>query len=181
TFLAVPESELARFCEVYGRYSTPFWMNTRPETVTEKSVKALVAVGLDRVSVGVECGNEDYRRRHLNRHHSNAVIEQAFDILHAQGIATTANIMIGLPDETPELIRESMALVRKIKPTSVGLAVFQPYKGTRLYQYALEKGYVDAAKWVRSTCYTPNMKNPFLTDNELMDALYSFSETTGKS
>ena len=67
TFLGMSKRELDQFCEVYSDIKLPFWMQTRPETVTEENISKLSKVGLHRISFGVEHGNEEFRARILDR------------------------------------------------------------------------------------------------------------------
>ena len=41
TFLAMSHKEWDEFKELYMDYKTPFWMNTRAETITPKKSKIL--------------------------------------------------------------------------------------------------------------------------------------------
>ena len=54
TFLAMSEKEFDEFCEMYSEFNLPFFMNTRPETVTARRAKKLKEVGCHRVNIGVE-------------------------------------------------------------------------------------------------------------------------------
>ncbi len=175
TFLAMKDDYFDRFIRMYGKFKVPFWMNTRPETISEDRIMRLKEVGLERVSVGVECGNESYRRERLNRKHSNALLIKVFEILRKYDLKTSANVMIGLPDETRELIFDSIRLVKLLKASGLGLAIYQPYKGTALYNHVIEKGYYDPAKIADTTCYTPSIFNPNLSNKEIMKFLYIFN------
>jgi radical SAM superfamily enzyme YgiQ (UPF0313 family) len=172
------KSQLDEFIEVYGRYKVPFWMNTRPETITEYAIRSLKKVGLERMSVGVECGNEGYRSKYLNRNYSNACLVEVFKILHEYDIKVTANVMIGLPDETESMIFDSIELIQKLSPTitSVGLAIFQPYKGTKLYRYCVKNGYCQSSRILNTTCYSNNLKNPYLSNEQLQKLFLNFNK-----
>ena len=71
TFLAMNRKEFDEFCEMYSDIKLPFWMQTRPETVTDYNMKKLKEVGLHRISFGIEHGNEKFRREILDRRWSN--------------------------------------------------------------------------------------------------------------
>jgi len=175
TFLTMQASYLDAFVDMYNKYRIPFWMNTRPETIKDEYIKKLKDIGLERMSIGVECGNEKYRKAILNRRYSNAFLEKAFGICRKYDIKVTANVMIGLPEETREMIFESIRLMRALKPTSLGLCIFQPFKGTRLYQYSVNKKYCDPSNIISTTVYTPNMANNKLPSEELIKLLYTFN------
>ena len=58
-------------------------MQTRPETITDYNIKKLSEVGLDRISFGVEHGNEEFRAKILDRRWKNKDIIEKLKI-HAQ-------------------------------------------------------------------------------------------------
>jgi anaerobic magnesium-protoporphyrin IX monomethyl ester cyclase len=175
TFLAMKSSYFYEFIEMYKKYKVPFWMSTRPETVREENIKMLSEVGCERMSIGVECGSEDYRKRMLRRNYSNEMVISAFEIANKYGIKSTANIMIGLPDETREMIFESIELVRKIFPVSLGLCIYNPYKGSELYNYCIEHGYHDPEKILNQSAFTPALSNQPVSQDALVKLLYTFN------
>ncbi len=65
TFLSWNDREFDEFCEMYADIRLPFWMQTRPETITEYKVKRLAEIGLHRISFGLEHGNEAFRKKLL--------------------------------------------------------------------------------------------------------------------
>lgn len=65
SFLARPRQETYEFCDMYEQFGLPFWFNTRPESCDLEVLKRLKEVGCYRISFGIECGNEDYRKKNL--------------------------------------------------------------------------------------------------------------------
>ena len=61
------KTEFEEFCDMYSEIKIPFWFQTRPETINDYNMKKLADVGLDRISFGVEHGNETFRREVLDR------------------------------------------------------------------------------------------------------------------
>ena len=51
--------------EMYSDINLPFWMQTRVETLTEDHVQQLENVGCNRISIGLEHGNEEFRKKRL--------------------------------------------------------------------------------------------------------------------
>ena len=58
TFLAWNNKEFDQFCEMYEEFKLPFWCQTRIETIEEDKFRRLKELGLDRVTFGLEHGNE---------------------------------------------------------------------------------------------------------------------------
>ena len=142
-FLSMKKDDFDEFIKQYKSIGLPFWIETRPETVTEYKLLSLKEVGCEGISIGVEHGNEDFRRKTLNRFVSNEKIINAFKIAKKSNIRVSANNIIGFPTETRELIFDTIKLNRKLKADNVIVNIFCPYRGTLLFDVAVEKGYID--------------------------------------
>ena len=142
TFLAMSEREFDEFCEIYSEFKLPFYMHTRPETVTERRVKKLKEVNCDRVNIGVEHGNYKFRTDVVGRSYKNETAIRSFDIMYNGGISTVSNNILGYPDETRELIFDTIKLVRKLKCTDINAFTFTPYHGTSLRGLCERKNYL---------------------------------------
>jgi len=145
SFLSRPRSEIFEFCDMYSEFALPFWFNTRPENCTEEVMKRINEAGAYRISFGLECGNEEYRRKVLLRQVSNKKIIERFDIIANSGIAFSVNLIIGFPGETRELIMDTVELVRSLSGfDTLTVSIFTPYHGTRLRNVAVRNGWLDA-------------------------------------
>jgi len=142
SFLARPISELVEFAGKYKNIGLPFWCQSRPEDITEEKMKILVDMNCRNLQFGIEHGNEEFRARVLNRKNTNKQILDAFNIVERYDISYTVNNIIGFPEETRELVFDTINLNRQINPVTMNCYMFTPYKGTRLYQYCLKRGYV---------------------------------------
>ncbi|MEK9643920.1 MAG: radical SAM protein [Alphaproteobacteria bacterium] len=145
TFLAMNDREFAEFSEMYQSYRIPFWMNTRAETVTPWRADELEKMNCLRMNIGIEHGNEQYRRKMLQRPVSNERMLEAFGACADHSFVTVANSIIGLPDETRDLAFDTIQFNRQL-PKDIeasGAFIFTPYHGTPLRQYAVDKGYID--------------------------------------
>ena len=63
---------------MYKEFKIPFWFNTRPENCKEEVLKMLKEVGAYRISFGIECGNEEFRTKVLQRKPTNKQVVEAF-------------------------------------------------------------------------------------------------------
>ncbi len=143
TFLAKPMSELREFAKRYKKIAVPFWCQTRPETVTEEKIKLLKEMNCNSLQFGIEVGNEEFRNRVLNRKDTNKQMLKAFKLVEKYKIPYTANNIIGFPDETRDLIFETIEFNRKINPRTMNCNIMAPYKGTTIYKCCMDKGYLD--------------------------------------
>ena len=146
TFLAMGDRELEEFSEMYQSFKIPFWMNTRAETMNPERADHLEKMNCLRINIGIEHGNEEYRRKVLMRPVTNAKMLEAFQSCSGRSFVTVANSIIGLPDETRELIFDTIEFNRQL-PADIeasGAFLFTPYHGTPLRDLAVRRGYVDA-------------------------------------
>lgn len=146
TFFAMTRKEIDEFSEFYQDYRIPFWMNTRAETINEHTAEHLAKMNCLRFNIGIEHGNETFRKDVLKRKVSNKGIVRAFEIAagYADQYTCVANSIIGLPTETPELAFDSIQLNCQLPDeiVSAGAFIFAPYHGAPLRGLAVEKKYI---------------------------------------
>ncbi|KKL25290.1 hypothetical protein LCGC14_2406820, partial [marine sediment metagenome] len=143
SFLARTPKSLREFADLYKKeIKLPFWCQSRPETVTEEKLKILKDMGCSDLQYGVEHGNEEFRVRVLKRLGTNESIIKACKLTEKIGIPYTVNNIIGFPDDTRELVFDTIMLNREIKPKTANCYLFTPYRGTELYKYCIENGYI---------------------------------------
>lgn len=143
TFLAWTEKEFDEFCEVYSKIKLPFWCQTRIETITEDKFKRMKEIGLDRITFGLEHGNEKFRRDVVKRDYSNKDAIKKIKIVEKLGITFSVNNIIGFPDETRELAFDTIELNRQFNSDNTSCSIFVPFHGTELHELCVKKGYID--------------------------------------
>lgn len=111
----------------------PFVFMERPEFINEVRVKHMKAAGAFSCSIGIESANQEYRERVLKRKISDDTIKRAFDLMKKNGIKTHTFIMMGLLDQTKEIMLETYRLLEDIQPDSAQATTFFPLPGTSLY------------------------------------------------
>jgi len=142
SFLAGSLERVEAFFDVYNNFAIPFWFNTRPEDVTREKVVLVKAGNCARISIGIESGNEVYRKNVMHRKVSNERILEAAAILHEYDMSFSVNIIIGLPNETREMIFDSIELARRVKADGVSTHIYSPFHGTELRDISIRQGYI---------------------------------------
>ncbi len=143
TFFAMPNKDFVELADLYSKeIKLPFWLQTRPETITEERIRLLKKMNVSNINVGLEHGNEKYRREVLKRAMSNDLIISALKILDKANIPVTVNNIMGFPDETRELVFDTINLNRSIKTATINAYLYNPYPGTALYEVCKKKGYL---------------------------------------
>jgi anaerobic magnesium-protoporphyrin IX monomethyl ester cyclase len=142
-FLTYTREEIDEFCERYSEFRIPFYVQSYPATLDEVKVQKLYSVGLKRVGLGVEHGNEEFRKRVVNRSYTNATAIEKIKILQRfDGLEYSCNNIVGFPYETPELHMDTVLLNRQLNPTSASCSVFTPFYGTPLREVCLREGFL---------------------------------------
>lgn len=177
TFLAVAKSEIKILAEKYKqKINTPFFTQTRPETVTEEKAKIVADMGCKVMSMGIENGNEHIRNAVLNRKVSNEQIINAFNILKKYGIQTSSFNMLGVPGETEQTILETIELNRLCKPDSIGVSYFFPYKGTSLRDLAIKERMINGDEDPNLSNDVPVLKLPSISQSKIANYFVNFVE-----
>ena len=142
TFLAMNKKEFEDFCDVYSEIKLPFWIETRPETVNDYNIKKLAEVGLDRISFGVEHGNEEFRKKILDRRWNNQDIINSLKVPHKYGVKFSVNNITGFPYETKKLAFDTIELNRYIESDNQNIFTFVPFHGTPLRKTCEDLGLI---------------------------------------
>lgn len=179
TFFAYTDKEMDEFVEMYKDIALPFWCQTRPETVTEKRISKLRDVGLHRISIGIEHGNEEFRAKIVNRKVKNDVIINAITIISDCSLpaGVSVNNIVGFPTETPELAMDTIELNRKIadKVDTMNCYAFVPYHGAPLRDLSVKLGYINDD--TQTSCLTgdPVLNMPQFPKEKIKGIMRTFS------
>lgn len=175
TFFTKREEDIEKFAKEYSsKIGLPFWCQTRVETITEKRIKMLEDMNCDRISIGLEHGNEEFRKKVLRKHFTNEQVINSFRILEKSRIPVTVNNIIGFPDETRKLVFDTIRLNRSIKADSINAYFFGPYSGTPLRQYCIEKGYIKPDAKTNSIMLKSILNMPQFRPDEIAGLVRTF-------
>jgi radical SAM superfamily enzyme YgiQ (UPF0313 family) len=175
TFLAVNDAEFDEFCEIYKNFGLPFWLQSRPETITAHRAKKLKEIGCHRMSIGLEHGNEEFRKKVLKKKFENETMIKASKILADVGIPLTVNNIIGFPEESRELIFDTIELNRKLIFDTANAIPFAPFHGTPLQKICVEKGYISEDFHPGSLNVDVSLDMPQLSREEIKGLKRTFS------
>jgi radical SAM superfamily enzyme YgiQ (UPF0313 family) len=112
---------------------------TRADCVDEKLVRQMAAAGCMHVEIGLESGCPEVLER-VRKGETVQQIRLAGKLLREAGIATLVNIMVGFPDESPDQMRQSLAVAMSMKPGRILASLLSPYPGTEIHRQLEESG-----------------------------------------
>lgn len=145
-----------------------FLCETRVDTVTKDILKKLSHVGCNRIHYGVETGDENLLKRIGKPGINREVIKNAFDMTKKEGILTMAHIIIGLPGEDRETLRNTQEFIKELNPDQASFNLITPYPGTKLFSEAKSKGLIITYDWSKYTTDNIVMRTEKLKANELL-------------
>jgi len=99
---------------------TEFSVECNPEDLDEGLLESLLRGGVNRISLGVQSLN-DLELKRCARRHDAAGARRAMDILRDCGLSWSADLIIGLPQQTGSAFRASLEEVIARRPGHVSL------------------------------------------------------------
>ena len=138
-FLLAPVEYLKYFASKYAKeIQIPFTTACHPKLVTEQKIELLKEAGCASLSIGIETGDEKYRKNVLNRTDSIEDIVRAFSLAKEAGIRTMSFNMLGLPFYNRDIYEKTIGLNRKAGAKYLTASFFYPFKGTKLRNIAIK-------------------------------------------
>lgn len=89
--------------------------------------------GCIQVDFGVESGS-DRMLKSIRKGITRAQVLEAFSLCRGFGMRTYANVLLNLPGETAGDIDRTCDLLRRIRPTRLGINLAVPFPGTAIYR-----------------------------------------------
>lgn len=134
------------FAEQYRRHiDLPFFAFTRADMASEEVIRLLAYAGCRTLSMSIEAGNNEVRENLLFRKMTNEQIIDAHLLANKYGIKTFTNVILGIPDTEIKHDLESVKLAQQSKVFWIEYLIFEPYPGTWLGDYSIERGYYKPA------------------------------------
>jgi len=122
----------------------------RVDNVDEEMVRRLKDAGLEKAHIGIEIGDMAVREDLLNRHMTNQKIIEVGKLLNKYGIRVWTFNMIGFPNESVAMVRETIEVNRAFTVEYASCSIMQPYPGTELCRRLKEDGHLAPSFDVRS-------------------------------
>jgi len=134
TYGSVPE--LRRKYEIVFAYNeiVGLFIGTRPDAVPEPVLSLLEELNR-RIYLSVELGLQSVHARSLallNRNHTYEQFVKSFAALRSRNIAVVVHLIIGIPGETLEHMRATIATMNALKPAGVKFHLLHVLRDTEL-------------------------------------------------
>lgn len=132
-------------------------VGTRPDCIDGDVIRVLLEMkkrGDVWVELGLQTAHDDVAAR-FGRGYPTAVFGQAANLLREAGIPTVVHLMVGLPGDSPEGVRETADYVATLSPFGVKIHSVYVMDGTRLADLLRTGGYtpVTMEEYVSAVTY----------------------------
>ena len=129
-----------------------FSINSRVDLIDEEIIRLLKSINTYYLLLGLESGSQ----KMLDVCGKGTTVEQniaAVTLARKYGIRTHAYILLGLPGETGETLRETETMIAELRPDTVHISVATPFLGTALYEYCRKNGMLAANDYASQDYY----------------------------
>ncbi len=119
---------------------------SRVDCVDEELLVAAKEAGCYQLKYGVETGTDrmmDVVKKHIKLDQ----VEKAIALARKVGIETQISIILGLPDERPDEIQQSISVPVRLQPDLVLFNVFKPLPGSFLFKRLEGEGRITSHNW----------------------------------
>jgi len=167
TFTLIPSFVFELCAEIKKRGLKMKWMcNSRVNTITPDMLKAMKGAGCTGIAYGVESGNQEILNN-VRKGTNLEQIERAFKLTKRAGIDSLAHVIFGLPGETKQTIKKTVAFIKKINPSYVQFYCAVPFPGTEFSRMAEKEGWLQTRDWSRFEINQAIIATPTLSAKEL--------------
>jgi hopanoid biosynthesis associated radical SAM protein HpnJ len=151
------------------------WSCTSRVTTSYETLKAMKEAGCRLLIVGYESGDQQI----LKNIKKGATIERARQFTkdcHKLGLVIHGDFILGLPGESRETIRNTIAFAKELDVETIQVSVAHAYPGTELYDYAISNGFmVKDTKMVDEGGHQlAHIQYPGLPADEILDSVHRF-------
>jgi anaerobic magnesium-protoporphyrin IX monomethyl ester cyclase len=132
------------FCEVYREeIGLPWFCFGYPTTIKPRLLRTMKSANCATLFMGIDSGDADVRKTLMERPMTDDLILGKAKLLQDHDIDIFASTVYGSPGETDKQMWKTLEMARAVNPTQCSGNVFYPLPKTKLYDMAVEMGYLD--------------------------------------
>ncbi len=127
-----------------GKLGIPWSCNAKAN-IPRKTLEVLKANGLRVLLVGYESGVQEILNN-VRKGLRLDIMRKFSQDCHDLGITVHGTFILGLPGETKETIKQTLAFAKEVNPHTLQVSMAAPYPGTELFQQAIDNGWFKQGK-----------------------------------
>ena len=150
------------------------WVINARANCDYETLKEMRDAGLHHVVVGYESGNEQILKN-IKKGVSKAQAIEFTRNCKKLGITIHGAFIMGLPGETRETIKETIAYAISLDLSSIQVSLASPYPGTEFYDLCKKEGWISSDSFLDADGHQKCVINyPNLSNQEIFDAVALF-------
>ncbi len=150
------------------------WSCTSRVTTDYETLKAMKEAGCRLMIVGYESGDAQI----LKNIKKGATLERARQFTkdaHKLGLVIHGDFILGLPGETRETIKNTIAFAKELDVETIQVSVAHAYPGTELYDYAVKNNFLAKGSMVDESGHQlAHIEYPGLPADEVLESVHRF-------
>jgi hopanoid biosynthesis associated radical SAM protein HpnJ len=150
------------------------WSCTSRVTTDYETLKAMREAGCRLLIVGYESGDQQI----LKNIKKGATLERARQFTkdaHKLGLVIHGDFILGLPGETRETIRNTIAFAKELDVETIQVSVAHAYPGTELYDFAIKNNFLVKGSMVDEGGHQlAHIEYPGLPAEEILHSVHRF-------
>jgi radical SAM superfamily enzyme YgiQ (UPF0313 family) len=150
------------------------WSCTSRVTTDYETLKAMREAGCRLLIVGYESGDAQI----LKNIKKGATLERARQFTkdaHRLGLVVHGDFILGLPGETRETIKNTVAFAKELDVETIQVSVAHAYPGTELYDFAVKNNFLVKGSMVDEGGHQlAHIEYPGLAADEILESVHRF-------
>ena len=150
------------------------WSCTSRVTTDYETLKAMKEAGCRLLIVGYESGDQQI----LKNIKKGATLERARQFTkdaHKLGLVIHGDFILGLPGETRDTIKNTMAFAKELDVETIQVSVAHAYPGTELYDFAVSNNFLVKGSMVDQGGHQlAHIEYPCLPADEVLHSVHQF-------
>ena len=150
------------------------WSCTSRVTTDYETLRAMKEAGCRLMIVGFESGDQQI----LKNIKKGATLERARQFTkdaHKLGLVIHGDFILGLPGETRETIKNTIAFAKELDVETIQVSVAHAYPGTELYDFALKNNFLVKGSMVDEGGHQlAHIEYPGLPADEVLESVHRF-------
>lgn len=182
---AIDKKRLAILADTLENQDFKFRCFCRANLLTEEVCRDFARMGCVGIGVGIESGSNEILKANM-KGTSRLENTTAIGNLKSYGIEAKAFLIVGLPGETEETVKETASWIEEAGPDDIGVSVFQPLPGSPIFKnpqkWGVDFSYDGQPMWYRGKPgeYKPTVRTEALS-TERIAYLRDWLENTYKN
>src|SRR3954464_6444660 len=150
------------------------WSCTSRVTTDYDTLKAMKEAGCRLLIVGYESGDQQILKN-IKKGATLEMAQQFTKDAHKLGLVIHGDFILGLPGETRDTIRNTMAFAKELDVETIQVSVAHAYPGTELYDFATKNNFIVKGSMVDQGGHQlAHIEYPGLPADEILHSVHQF-------